>query len=958
MNATPPSSNSLLRPTPNRSHALAVQDAVALADDQRLHAELENHLTSDIRLLGDQLGHVLKVQEGVAVFEKVEEIRRLALAFSRTTDPSVRAQLNTSMAGLPADIMQTVARSFTLFLLLANVAEDQHDRRIQRAAEIAGFATRPGSLSRSLESLISSGYNKDEICSLLNRLSVTPVLTAHPTEVRRQAILSHERKVAELLAARDARQLTPTEDEDTRREIAYAVDCLWNTRLLRAQALTVADEVKNGINFFHRTFLTEVPRLHCHLEDAVGSLANATGASVSQRMQPLLQVGTWIGGDRDGNPNVNATSLKNAAALQSDACIDYYQSVLARLIQTLSLSTARTRVAPAVKVMSDRATGVSPHTSDEPYRRGLAYVSQKLVATRARLAGEEAAVEAPLIDHYHAPKEMLDDLRQVQQSLRSGGNGSLADGDLRILIKAVEIFGFHLAPIDLRQNSDVHARTIADLFAKAGVCPDYLELSEIQKRVLLSAELSNERPLWSPFTTYTDEATAELQIFAMARHVRSIYGAAVVRHCIISKTADVSDILAVAVLLKESGLVGTQSRGTVPCASDEILIVPLFETIDDLRNAASVMDALLSVPAYRELVCRRGNEQEIMLGYSDSNKDGGFLTSCWEIYQAEILLEQVLTRHGVGLRLFHGRGGAVGRGGGPTYEALLAQPHGARSGKIRITEQGEVIAFKYKNPEVGRKHLEALVAGSLDACVIGQGLEAKKEEAFHLVIKRLSELAYAAYRGLVYETEGFTTYFKESTPLSEIAQLNIGSRPTARKSGDRIEDLRAIPWVFSWAQCRLMLPGWFGFGSAIEAWLGENPGGMAVLRELYASWPFFKTMLANMEMVLAKTDLGIASRYADLVKDGALRSQIFSRISAEHELTKRHLLTILSADVLLSGNPAFRRSIRNRGPYLDPLNHAQIELLKRHRAGEVSEGIAQGIRMTINGLAQGLRNSG
>lgn len=958
MNAIPHSSHSLLRSTTSGGDALAVQDAVALADDQRLHAELEDRLTSDIRLLGDQLGRVLKAQEGAAIFEKVEEIRRLALAFSKTTDPSVRAQLNSAMAGLPADVMQTVARSFTLFLLLANVAEDQHDRRIQRAAEIAGFATRPGSLSRSLESLISSGYDKDEILALLNRLSVSPVLTAHPTEVRRQAILSHERKVAELLAARDARQLTPTEDEETRREIAYAVECLWNTRLLRAQALTVADEVKNGISFFHRTFLTEVPRLHCRLEDAVGSLSNGAESPASKRTQPLLQLGTWIGGDRDGNPNVNAASLKNAATLQSDACIDYYQSVLARLIQTLSLSTARTRVAPAIKLMSDRATGVSPHTNDEPYRRGLAYVSQKLVATRARLAGTPSPIEAPLIDRYLTPKEMLDDLRQVQQSLKSGGNGSLSDGELRSLIKAVEIFGFHLAPIDLRQNADVHARTIADLLAKAGVCANYLELPEIQKRELLSAELCNERPLWSSFTTYNDETASELAIFAMARQIRSIYGAAVVRHCIISKTADVSDILAVAVLLKESGLIGSPSRRSVSSAADEILIVPLFETINDLQSAASIMDALLSVPAYRELVSRRGDEQEIMLGYSDSNKDGGFLTSCWEIYQAEILLEQVLSRHGVGIRLFHGRGGAVGRGGGPTYEALLAQPHGARSGKIRITEQGEVIAFKYKTPEVGRKHLEALVAGSLDACVIGQGLEATKEEAFHVVIKRLAELAYASYRSLVYETEGFATYFKEATPLSEIAQLNIGSRPTSRKSGDRIEDLRAIPWVFSWAQCRLMLPGWFGFGSAVEAWLGENPGGMAVLRDIYASWPFFKTMLANMEMVLAKTDLGIASRYADLVKDSALRNEIFSRICAEHELTKRHLLAILDADVLLSANPAFRRSIRNRGPYLDPLNHAQIELLKRHRAGEISEGIAQGIRMTINGLAQGLRNSG
>lgn len=956
MTTTPMSGLSLLRPRSATSPFNAEQDLEGLAGYQGLQAELEDRLTTDIRLFGDELGRVLKTQEGAAVFEKVEEIRRLALAFSKTTDDSVRTRLNAAMEGLPAEVMQTVARSFALFLLLANIAEDQHEKRVRRAAELAGFSMRPGSLLRSLNSLVASHYDQKDIWALLSRLSITPVLTAHPTEVRRQAILTHERRIAELLEARDTRQLTPNEDEELRDGIAYSVNCLWNTRLLRAQGLTVADEVKNGISYFTRTFLKEVPRLHCWLEDTVGELGYGPRIPAPKRAQPLLQVGTWIGGDRDGNPNVDAASLKSAALLQSEACIDYYQGVLAHLIQTLSLSTARTRVAPSVKLMSDRATGVSPHTSDEPYRRALAYVSQKLTATRSCLDAGAAPVALVSADFYRTPSEMAEDLTQIQLSLRNAGIGLLAEGELRNLVKAVEIFGFHLAPIDLRQNSDVHARTIAELLEKAGVCGDYLARSEEEKRTILSAELAGTRPLWSAFSGYSDETKSELAIFATARQMRGVYGASVVRHCIISKTAEVSDILAVAVLLKETGLLTSSIGSGNP--SDEVLIVPLFETIPDLRGASGIMEALLAIPEYRTLVTQRGNEQEIMLGYSDSNKDGGFLTSCWEIYQAEINLEQVLTRHGVGMRLFHGRGGAVGRGGGPTYDALLAQPHGARSGKIRITEQGEVIASKYKNPEVGRKHLEALVAGSLEACAIGQELDAGKEEIFHVVAKALSAQAHAAYRELVYETDGFSTYFRESTPLSEIAQLNIGSRPTSRKSGDRIEDLRAIPWVFSWAQCRLMLPGWFGFGSAVDAWLQENPNGLELLQEMQGSWPFFRTMLSNMEMVLAKADLGIASRYADLTRDAELRDRIFGRIRGEYELTKRHLLCILKADVLLAGNPAFRRSIRNRSPYLDPLNHAQIELLKRHRSGQASEGIVQGIKMTINGLAQGLRNSG
>ncbi|MDA0190555.1 MAG: phosphoenolpyruvate carboxylase, partial [Proteobacteria bacterium] len=417
-----------------------------------------------------------------------------------------------------------------------------------------------------------------------------------------------------------------------------------------------------------------------------------------------------------------------------------------------------------------------------------------------------------------------------------------------------------------------------------------------------------------------------------------------------------SDLLEVGLLLKEAGLL-TPGATLDDAPTLAMNIIPLFETIDDLRNSAGIMKQLFDEPTWRQLVASRGDEQEVMLGYSDSNKDGGFLTSGWELYKAEVELAGVFSAAGVRLRLFHGRGGSVGRGGGPSYQAILAQPDGAVSGQIRITEQGEVISSKYSNPEVGRRNLEILVAATLEATLLDQEHEAEPH-AWRTIMERLSGLAYTAYRGLVYETEGFNRYFRESTPIAEISGLNIGSRPASRKASERIEDLRAIPWVFSWAQCRLMLPGWYGFGSAVAAWLEENPDGLATLRQMHRRWPFFRTLLSNMDMVLAKADLAIASRYADLVSDAALRETVFGRIRAEFERTRGFLLAIEEQDELLADNPLLRRSIRNRFPYMDPLNHLQIELLRRHRAGESDDRIRRGIPLTINGVAAGLRNSG
>ena len=493
---------------------------------------------------------------------------------------------------------------------------------------------------------------------------------------------------------------------------------------------------------------------------------------------------------------------------------------------------------------------------------------------------------------------------------------------------------------------------IGELLGLAEPGLDYPAVPESERIRLLLAELSTARPLASAFISYSDETAGELAILRAAAEAHHRYGRESVRHYVISKATGVSDILETAVLLKESGLLRPRD-GVL-----DIDIVPLFETIEDLRHCGEVMDELLGLPEYRRLLNSRSGVQEVMLGYSDSNKDGGFLTSGWELYKAEVALVDVFRRHEVGLRLFHGRGGSVGRGGGPSYQAILAQPLGAVQGAIRITEQGEVIASKYSNPELGRRNLEILAAATLEATLL-QSDAAVPQPEYLEAMEFLSREAYCAYRGLVYETPGFDRFFRESTVIGEIANLNIGSRPSSRTTSGRIDDLRAIPWVFSWAQCRLMLPGWYGFGSAVEAWLGTRPSkGMATLRAMYRGWPFFQTLLSNMDMVLAKSDIAIASRYAELVSDTALRDRVFSRLRAEWQSTVDALLRIMEQESLLESNPLLARSIRNRFPYLDPLNHMQIELLKRYRAGDTDEDVVTGIHLTINGLAAGLRNSG
>ncbi|HEU0186358.1 MAG TPA: phosphoenolpyruvate carboxylase, partial [Gallionellaceae bacterium] len=592
---------------------------------------------------------------------------------------------------------------------------------------------------------------------------------------------------------------------------------------------------------------------------------------------------------------------------------------------------------------------------DEPYRRALIAIYARLVATSEKM-GHRVEHLHPVsheVKPYANAQEFIAELDILIDSLEFHGAVYLSRGRLAYLRRAAEVFGFHLAPLDMRQHSAIHQQVVSELLARGGSA-DYNEMDEAARRKALVHALQEGKPLAAELDKFSEVAQGELRLMHAAAEIHGHFGRAALPNYIISKTDDVSDLLEVALMVQQAGLLESGKQPHL-----HVNIIPLFETIDDLRGCGPIMDALFSIPFYRQLLKSRGDTQEVMLGYSDSNKDGGYLTANWELYKAEVELVKVFAKHGIELRLFHGRGGTVGRGGGPSYQAILAQPPGSVNAQIRITEQGEVISSKYSDPEIGRRNLEILIAATLEATLVHHHGDDSTMPEFHRIMEVLSCDAFAAYRKLVYETPGFTDYFFASTPIREIAELNIGSRPSSRKASNSIEDLRAIPWVFSWSLTRAILPGWYGFGSAVKRLIEqEGEAALAQLREMYQNWAFFRGLLSNMDMVLSKTDMGIASRYAELVADEALRNKIFGEIEAEWIRTVEMLFAITGATTLLEDNPTLARSLTNRTPYIDPLNHLQVGLLQRHRAGDDDEKVKRAIHLTINGIAAGLRNSG
>jgi phosphoenolpyruvate carboxylase len=957
----------------------------------------ERPLVEDIRLLGRILGDVIREQEGVAAYELIEQTRKLSVAFRRDADMESDKALKKLLKGLSGDQTVSVIRAFTYFSHLANLAEDRHHIRRRAIHERAGD-TQEGSIDVALARLRWAGITPKTIANTLAHSFVSPVLTAHPTEVQRKSILDAERNIAQLLTARDDIKalalaliatspalaakdaLTPRELAANEAQLRARVMQLWQTRLLRFTKLTVADEIENALSYYEATFLREIPKLYANLERELGH----------QKIHSFLRMGQWIGGDRDGNPNVSADTLYYALSRQAEVALRHYLTEVHLLGGELSMSAMLVEVSPAMQTLANSSPDTNEHRQDEPYRRALTGVYARLAATLKLLTGGDAARHAVAPQNAYAKSEdFLADLRTIAASLRAHHGEALVAQRLHPLIRAVDVFGFHLATVDLRQSSDKHEEVVAELLASARIETDYAGLNEAAKRELLMRLLNDARPLRVVAAEYSAQTQGELAIFEAARAARAKFGKEAIRHYIISHTETVSDLLEVLLLQKEVGLMhgrleaytlGTDMASMLPegawpglerpyaeaNASCDLIVVPLFETIEDLRNAAAIMREFYALPGIAQLVKCSGAEQDIMLGYSDSNKDGGIFTSNWELYRAEIalvaLFDELANAFNIQLRMFHGRGGTVGRGGGPSYQAILAQPPGTVRGQIRLTEQGEVIGSKYANPEIGRRNLETLVAATLEATLLQPTKPATP--AFLKAAAQLSSSSMAAYRALVYETPGFTEYFFSATPIREIAELNIGSRPASRKASQKIEDLRAIPWGFSWGQCRLTLPGWYGFGSAVESMLadGGSPAkrkeALALLQKMVKEWPFFRTLLSNMDMVLAKSDLALASRYSELVKDAKLRKKIFTAIEAEWQRTVSALALITGEKHLLADNASLQRSIRHRFPYIDPLHHLQVELVRRYRAGQADERVQRGIHISINGIAAGLRNTG
>jgi phosphoenolpyruvate carboxylase len=934
-------------------------------DNPAVLGDKDAPLKEDIRLLGRLLGDVLRDQEGDAVFDIVETIRQTAVRFRRDDDPAAGVELTDLLHKLSRNQTISVVRAFSYFSHLANIAEDQHHVRRRRAHQLAGSAAQQGSVGFALQRLQAAGIEQEQVETFFKDALIVPVLTAHPTEVQRKSILDAEHDIARLLAERD-HPLTPKEEARNLALLQARIATLWQTRMLRYSKLTVADEIENALSYYRITFLRELPALYDDIEMDIGAQYRDRPAAIGDAT--YVQMGSWIGGDRDGNPNVGAETMQYALTKQATTVFEYYFDEVHALGAELSTSTLMVPASPALEALAAASPDKSPHRSDEPYRRALIGIYARLAATARELGATNILrKEVGHAEPYPDAAAFGADLRTIATSLLENHGAQLIAPRLAGLTRAAGIFGFHLASLDMRQSSDVHERVLKELFEAAGVQVDYAALTEEEKVALLLKELAQPRLLFSPYATYSDEANWELGVLRAARDIRARYGVRAIRNYIISHTETVSDLLEVLLLQKEMGMlhVGAQLSD----AKVDAMVIPLFETIPDLQRASGIMADWMALPLVKQIIGNQGQLQEVMLGYSDSNKDGGFLTSNWELYQAELKLVEIFAAAQVKLRLFHGRGGTVGRGGGPSYQAILAQPPGTVNGQIRLTEQGEIISSKFSNPGIGRRNLELLVAATLEASLMPHGADAAHVEQLHgfeAVMADLSERAYKAYRNLVYETPGFTDYFFEATPIAEIAELNLGSRPASRKKTRRIEDLRAIPWGFSWGQCRLLLTGWYGFGSALGDWLneGDRAAKLATLQAMYRDWPFFATLLSNMDMVLAKTDLPIARRYAELVADVELRERIFKRIAQEHGTTVRILEEITGATERLQGNPLLARSIQNRFAYLDPLNHLQVELIGRHRAlgldpsKEVDERVHRGIHLSINGVAAGLRNTG
>jgi phosphoenolpyruvate carboxylase len=952
---------------------------------EKQREERDAPLRQDIRTLGEMLGHAIRRHGGQRVFETVERLRldcrRLrecasGLSAFLADDASAAQQ---EIAALDREITQIVEecdletaidviRAFTVYFHLINTAEQHHRIRRRHAYERAGMPeVQRGSLASLGDSLRS--LDAATIQQFLDQLSIEIVFTAHPTEATRRSLITQSRKIADLLEAHDTfEQMTPRQREAWQRDLQNTIALLWRTDSIRHVRLRPLDEIKMGSYYLDEVLYTAVPELYRELQH----LLQSAHAGTSFRIPPFLRLGSWIGGDQDGNPNVLPATMLQALSLQRAHIIEHYRASIESLAQEYSQSLQycsiteelAASIAEDAQHLAEYDRELGSQTALEPYRRKLSFMWKRLGALLA--STEEGKAESY---PYHAPAELLHDLELVRASLVKDGEEGIAQSRLATLIRQVQVFGFHFAALDVRQHSERHASALAELLRVGSLLQrDYRELDEAEKVRLLETLLSDPRVLPRHRLQLSAETLHILETFEAIRQARQEFGPGAITCYIISMARSVSDLLEVLFFCKEVGI-------------HALPIVPLFETIGDLRACTDVLEAAWQVPVYRAHIRACQEQQQVMLGYSDSSKDGGILTSSWELYQAQGRLAQLGERHGIGITLFHGRGGAIGRGGGPIYDAILGQPPGSVNGHIRITEQGEMLSFKYGLPAIALRNLELVTAGVIKASLPGDvsqelALPPESHQRWVEIMTELSASAYAHYRRLIYEDPDFLRFFEQATPILELGWLNLGSRPARRSRGRSLEELRAIPWVFAWMQSRYVLPSWYGVGHALEAYLSGKPGALEELRQMYRQWPFMRAFIDNMQMTLSKADLHIARHYATLVDDEALRTRLSQEIDAEYQRTQRALLAIIGGVALLDTNRVLQLSIRRRNPYVDPLSYFQVALLRRLRAlgGPLmldeqtiaSAGpeererarLTYAVLLTINGIAAGLRNTG
>ncbi len=956
------------------------------AKDAPLHA--------DIRILGNALGKVIRQHGGHALFETVERVRHnckqlrdCTAALARAT-PEELTRLQTEITRLDHEITSIVdscdlataigvIRAFTVYFHLVNTAEQYHRIRRRHAHEVSASHSQQhcphphGSLAALVSLLQTDRLDFSTVQQLLAKLSIELVFTAHPTEATRRSLIMKSHRIAALLEEHDCEErMTPRQRKQWQQELESTIALLWRTDAVRHVRPQLLDEIKMGIYYLDEILYDAVPDLYAEFEELLEH------AYPGITVPPFLRLGSWIGGDQDGNPFVQPDTLLTALQLQRSALLGRYRATLQELAQEYSQSLDHSQIAPALQqslqhdaeLLPEYDRELGPQAMLEPYRRKLSFMWKRLEDV-GREGGRKGEHDGRKGEHggrdKSGPYDFLGDLRLVQESLLADGEGSLARGRLAKLIRQVEVFGFHFAALDVRQHSERHAAALAELLRVTGLCRnDYLQFNEVERVTLLEHLLRDPRVLWRAGLALSQQTAHVIQTFQAIRQAREAFGPQAIACYVISMSNALSDLLEVQFFCKEAGIIA-------------LPIVPLFETISDLQACTEIVERAFTHPDYRAYLETCHDQQQVMLGYSDSSKDGGILTSSWELYQAQCRLAALGRRHNVRITLFHGRGGAIGRGGGPIYEAILGQPPGTVNGRIRITEQGEMLSFKYGLREIAIRNMELVVTGVIQSSLPDETRPTSPaHDTWIAAMEQLSARANLHYRRLIYENPAFLHFFEQATPILELGWLNIGSRPARRTTGRGIQELRAIPWVFAWMQSRYVLPSWYGVGSALEEYIGEQPARLALLQQMYREWPFLRAFLDNLQMTLSKADMHIARHYAELVTDPMVRNRLSQDIQAEYERTRAAVLSIVGGQALLDANPVLQQSIRRRNPYVDPLSYFQVALLRRLRAlggplllenGATQQASEQererdrltyAVLLTINGIAAGLRNTG